>query len=137
MFLPSEAVYAELHANFRNVVEESFRRKVWIVSPTTLWATLNTLRAVLKDVRMREQAGLIQAELRAMTDDVARLDDRVGKLQRHFEQSADDIRQIRLSSEKVARRAGRIEEFQMGEDTGEPVPVSPPEQSERPDREAG
>ncbi len=129
MFLPSEAVYAELHANFRNVIEESFRRKVWIVSPTTLWATLNTLRAVLKDVRMREQAGLIQAELRAMTDDVARLDDRVEKLQRHFEQSVDDMRQIRLSSEKVARRAERIEEFQMGEDPGEPVPDLPPEQS--------
>ena len=126
MFLPSEAVYAELHTNFRNVVEESFRRKVWIVSPTTLWATLNTLRSVLKDVRMREQAGLIQAELRAMTDDVLRLDNRVQKLQRHFEQSVDDMRQIRVSSEKVARRAERIEEFQMGEDTGgEPMPTRP------------
>lgn len=124
MFLPSEAVYAELHANFRNVVEESFRRKVWIVSPTTLWATLNTLRAVLKDVRMREQAGLIQAELRAMTDDVARLDDRVQKLRRHFEQSVDDIREIGLSSEKVARRAERIEAFQMGEN-GEERPAAP------------
>ncbi len=126
MFLPSEAVYAELHANFRNVIEESFRRKVWIVSPTTLWATLNTLRAVLKDVRMREQAGLIQTELRAMTGDVIRLDDRVQKLQRHFEQSVDDMRQIRLSSEKVARRAERIEEFQMGEDTAQPVSAPEP-----------
>jgi len=127
MFLPSEAVYAELHANFRNVIEESFRRKVWIVSPTTLWATLNTLRAVLKDVRMREQAGLIQAELRAMTDDVLRLDDRVQKLQRHFEQTVDDMRLIRVSSEKVTRRAERIEEFQMGEDTGgQVVPLPEP-----------
>ena len=60
MFLPSEAVYAELHANFTGLVEESYRARVWIVSPTTMMATLNTVRAVLKDVRMREQAGEIQ-----------------------------------------------------------------------------
>ena len=74
MFLPSEAVYAELHANFRNVIEDSFRRRVWIVSPTTLMATLNTVRAVLKDARMREQAGVIQVEVQKLLDDVGRLD---------------------------------------------------------------
>jgi len=62
MFLPSEAVYAELHANYREVVEASYKARVWIVSPTTLMATLNTVRAVLKDVRMREQAAIIQTE---------------------------------------------------------------------------
>jgi DNA recombination protein RmuC len=113
MFLPSEAVYAELHANFANVVEDAFRRKVWIVSPTTLWATLNTVRAILKDVRLREQAGRIQTELRAMADDVTRLDDRVAKLQRHFEQSVDDVRQIRISTDKVAWRAARIDLAQL------------------------
>jgi DNA recombination protein RmuC len=110
LFLPSEAVYAELHANFRNVVEESYRRKVWIVSPTTLWATLHTIRAVLKDVRLREQAGVIQAELRALTADVDRLDERVSKLQRHFEQAQEDVRQIRVSTDKVTRRAETIDE---------------------------
>ena len=113
MFLPSEAVYAEIHANFPNVVEDAFRRKVWIVSPTTLWATLNTVRAILKDVRLREQAGRIQTELRAMADDVTRLDDRVAKLQRHFEQSIDDVRQIRISTEKVTWRAARIDLAQL------------------------
>lgn len=63
MFLPSEAIYAELHANFRDVVEVSYRSKVWIVSPTTLMATLNTVRAILKDARMREMAGVIQKEV--------------------------------------------------------------------------
>lgn len=123
MFLPSEAVYAELHANFPNVVEDAFRRKVWIVSPTTLWATLNTIRAILKDVRLREQAGRIQAELQAMADDVTRLDDRVAKLQRHFEQSVDDIRQIRISTDKVTWRAARIDLAQLeaaAEDDTEP-----------------
>jgi DNA recombination protein RmuC len=116
MFLPSEAVYAELHANFPALVEESFRARVWIVSPTTLMATLTTVRAVLKDVHLREQAHIIQGELRRLLDDVARLDDRAGKLQRHFEQATDDLRQIRISTEKVGKRAERIEELQVGHD---------------------
>jgi DNA recombination protein RmuC len=115
MFLPSEAVYAELHANFPALVEESFRSRVWIVSPTTLMATLTTVRAVLKDVHLREQAHIIQAELRQLLDDVGRLDERVAKLQRHFEQATDDVRQIRVSTEKVGKRAERIEELQVGD----------------------
>ncbi len=80
MFLPSEAVYAELHASFGDVVEKSYRARVWIVSPTALMATLNTVRAILKDARMREQAGVIQTELLTLLKDVERLDDRVEKL---------------------------------------------------------
>ena len=113
MFLPSEAVYAELHANFRAVVEESFRARVWIVSPTTLMATLNTVRAILKDVHMREQAGVIQEEVGRMLKDVVRLDDRVAKLQRHFGQASEDVRQIRISTEKVTKRAEQIEELEF------------------------
>jgi DNA recombination protein RmuC len=115
MFLPSEAVYAELHANFPALVEESFRSRVWIVSPTTLMATLTTVRAVLKDVHLREQAHIIQGELRRLLDDVSRLDERVAKLQRHFEQATEDVRQIRISTEKVGKRAERIEELQVGD----------------------
>ena len=84
MFLPSEAVYAELHANFTGLIEESYRARVWIVSPTTMMATLNTVRAVLKDVRMREQAGEIQKTVGLLLEDVRRLDDRVDKLKSHF-----------------------------------------------------
>lgn len=118
MFLPSEAVYAELHASFPDVVEKSYRAKVWIVSPTTLMATLNTVRAVLKDARMREQAGVIQLEVGKMMDDVKRLDDRVGKLARHFGQTAEDVRQIQISTDKVLKRGDRIEEIQLGADDG-------------------
>ena len=71
LFLPSEAVYAELYANFPNVVEESFRARVWIVSPTTMMALLNTVRAVLRDVEMRKEAGLIKIEVDRMLEDVA------------------------------------------------------------------
>jgi DNA recombination protein RmuC len=123
MFLPSEAIYAELHANFPNLVEESFRYRVWIVSPTTLMATLTTVRAVLKDVRLREQAHLIQGELRALLEDVARLDDRTAKLQKHFDQANEDVRQIRISTEKVGRRAERVGELELGSDSPEAVAV--------------
>ena len=125
MFLPSEAVYAELHANFRGVVEESHRATVWIVSPTTLWATLTTLRAILRDVRMREQAGLIQIEVQTMLKDVMRLDDRVGKLQSHFNQASDDLRQIRISADKVANRGQRIVDVQLEEVEDEAETIAP------------
>ncbi|MAI10209.1 MAG: DNA recombination protein RmuC [Rhodospirillaceae bacterium TMED167] len=126
MFLPSEAVYAELHASLPDVVERSYRAKVWIVSPTTLMATLNTVRAVLKDVHMREQAGVIQEEVFKMLEDVSRLDDRVGKLQRHMGQADDDLRQIRISTDKVTKRSERISEVEMGEDLSTDEITDPP-----------
>ena len=119
MFLPSEAVYAELHASFREVVEEAYRARVWIVSPTTLWATLNTLRAILKDVRMREQAGLIQTEVAKMLTDMARLDKRVGNLESHFNLARRDIEEIRTSAGKITRRGEKIAELELEDEAEE------------------
>jgi DNA recombination protein RmuC len=115
MFLPSEAIYAEIHARYANIVEQSFRERVYIVSPTTLWATLNTVRAVFKDVRMREAAHLIQKELHTMLDDVGRLDKRVGNLEQHFTSARKDIDEIRTSTGKITRRAERIQELEVGD----------------------
>ncbi len=120
MFLPSEAVYAELHANFVDVVERSYKARVWIVSPTTLMATLHTVRAVLKDVRMREQAGVIQTQVLALLKDVTRLDERVAKLQRHHEQAGEDLRQIRISTDKIVRKGEKIEEIQIADQSDKP-----------------
>jgi len=131
MFLPSEAVYSELHANFVNVVEDSYRRRVWIVSPTTLMATLNTVRAVLKDARMREQAGVIQTEVQRMLEDVGRLDKRVGNLQRHFGQAEEDLREIRISADKVTKRGERIDELQF-DDEGPEQDLEPPREPQQP-----
>jgi len=115
MFLPSEAVYAELYANHPETVEKSYRARVWIVSPTTLMATLNTVRAVLKDASMQEQAGLIQTEVRKMLVDVGRIDERVDKLQTHFRQAQEDIGKIRTSTNKVTSRGEKIELIELGE----------------------
>jgi DNA recombination protein RmuC len=115
MFLPSEAVYAELHANFPELIREGFAARVWIVSPTTCMATLNTMRAILKDARMREQAGAIRKELGALHADVERLVTRVGNLDRHFGQARKDVDEIMTSSEKAAKRAGRLHNFDFEE----------------------
>ncbi len=115
MFLPSEAVYAELHANFGDVVREGFARRVWIVSPTTCMATLNTMRAILKDARMREQAGAIRRELSLLTADVDRLVERVGALDRHFEQARQDVEKIKISASKAGGRAAKLESFEFDE----------------------
>ncbi|WP_238371889.1 DNA recombination protein RmuC [Heliomarina baculiformis] len=126
MFLPSEAVYAELHANFAELVREGFAARVWIVSPTTCMATLNTMRAILKDARMREQAGAIRRELGLLHKDVDRLGERVGNLDRHFSQAAKDVSEIRISAEKAGRRAQRLDNFDFEEveqDTGNIVPL--------------
>ena len=124
MFLPSEAVYAELHARLPEVVRAGFDARVWIVSPTTCMATLNTMRAILKDARMREQAGAIRKELGLLHGDVERLVTRVGNLDRHFGQARKDVDEIMISSEKAAKRAGRLHNFDF-EELAEADPAAP------------
>ena len=119
LFLPSEAVYAELHANFSDLVREGFSARVWIVSPTTCMATLNTMRAILKDTRMREQAGAIRNELTLLYQDVDRLGVRVESLDRHFNQAAKDISDIKISADKAGRRAKRLDNFDFEEISNE------------------
>ena len=125
MFLPSEAVYAELHANFSDVVQEGFTARVWIVSPTTCMATLNTMRAILKDARMREQTGAIRRELGLLFQDVERLGTRVENLDRHFGQAAKDLSEIKISADKAGRRARRLDNFDFEElaSTSDPSPI--------------
>ncbi len=115
LFLPSEAVYAELHAELPDVVEKSHNLRVYITSPTTLMALLNTIRAVLKDTQMREQAGLIQKEVRKLNEDVGRLTDRVGKLRRNFDTAHSAIKEIETSTEKITKRAEKIEAVELAE----------------------
>ena len=115
MFLPSEAVYAELHANFPEVVREGFEARVWIVSPTTCMATLNTMRAILKDARMREQAGAIRKTLKQLHRDVELVVERVDKLNTHFGQARADLDGIGVAAERAGKRAARLDNFDFEE----------------------
>ena len=115
MFLPSEAVYAELHANFPELVREGFSARVWIVSPTTCMATLNTMRAILKDARMREQAGAIRKTLKMLHRDVEIVVEKVDKLNTHFGQARADLDGINIAAERAGKRAIRLDNFDFEE----------------------
>ena len=115
MFLPSEAIYAELHARLPEVVREGFAARVWIVSPTTCMATLNTMRAILKDARMREQAGAIRKALGQLHRDVELVLERSAKLETHFDQARRDVEGISTAAERAGKRAARLDNFDFEE----------------------
>ena len=116
MFVPSESIFADLHEHYEDVVQRAIRSRVVIVSPSLLMLSIQVIQALLRDVRMRVQAHVIQKEVRELLADVGRLSDRVLKLQTHFNQANDDIANILTSSGKVTRRGERIEamEFENG-----------------------
>ncbi|NND20511.1 MAG: DNA recombination protein RmuC, partial [Silicimonas sp.] len=115
MFLPSEAIYAELHARLPEVVREGFAARVWIVSPTTCMATLNTMRAILKDARMREQTGAIRKALAQLHRDVELVVERAGKLETHFDQARRDVEGLTTAAERAGKRAARLDNFDFEE----------------------
>jgi DNA recombination protein RmuC len=128
MFVPSESVYAELHDGFDDVVQKAYRAKVVIVSPSLLMIAIHVIQQIQKDARMREAAGQIQAEVGRLIEDVARMHDRVLKLQQHFAQANEDVRQIVISAEKVEKRGARITDVEFEADGGAadiiPAPVT-------------
>jgi DNA recombination protein RmuC len=131
MFVPSESVYAELHDGFDDVVQKAYRARVVLVSPALLMLAIQVIQQIQKDARMREAADQIHAEVGRLMDDLKRLHERVLKLQNHFGQANEDVRQILISSEKVEKRAMRIQEVEFdGEDLagGDAVVIPAPMQ---------
>jgi DNA recombination protein RmuC len=118
MFVPSESIYAELHDGFDDVVQKAYRARVVIVSPSLLMLAIQVMQQILKDARMREAADQIRTEVGRLMEDLGRLRERVLKLQQHFGQTTEDLRQIVISSEKIEKRATRIEELEFDEPTG-------------------
>jgi DNA recombination protein RmuC len=125
MFVPSESVYAELHDGFDDIVQKAFRAKIVIVSPSLLMIAVHVIQQIQRDARMREAAGQIQTEVAKLIDDVTRMHERVLKLQQHFGQANEDVRQILISSEKVEKRGARIidVEFEAEKSTADIIPV--------------
>ena len=115
MFVPAEAVFAEIHAYHAEVVDYAMQRRVWIVSPTTLMAVLNTARAVMKDVATREQVHIIKDELGKLGKDFSRFDERMRKLADHIRQAHEDAEKVRISSDKITRRFSEIERVEIDE----------------------
>jgi DNA recombination protein RmuC len=117
MFVPAEAVFAEIHAYHSDLVEYAMHQHVWIVSPTTLMAVLNTARAVMKDVQMREQVHIIQSELGKLSVDFKRFDERMKKLSEHIRQANKDVDDVQISSRKISEQFAKIEAVEMKDDS--------------------
>ncbi len=126
MFVPAESVFAEIHAHHRDLVEYAAQRHVWIVSPTTLMAVLNTARAVLKDVETRKQIHIIKDELGKLGKDFGRFDERMRKLADHIRQAHEDAGQVQISSRKISDRFAAIERAELPGEGAGGAPLSPP-----------
>ena len=119
MFLPSESVYAEINLQLPRLVDESRKRRVYMAGPDNLMLILHTVRAILRDARMHEKAGLIQTEVDRMMQDVARLDERVRKLATHFRQAEKDIDDIQTSTRRITSRGGKITQIDVDDDSAD------------------
>jgi DNA recombination protein RmuC len=132
MFVPSESVYAEIHDGFDDVIQKAYRARVVLVSPSLLMLAIQVMQQILKDARMRDAADQIRTEVLNLGDDLGRLRERVLKLQKHFNDASEDIRQILISADKIEKRAGRIEELDFSKtdtpaDTARVVKSATPE----------
>lgn len=116
MFIPAEAVFAEVQAHHPDLVDEAHAAHVWIVSPTTLWAILNTACSVLKDAATREQVDIIQEHLGLLGKDFLRFRERMEQLARHIEQANEDVRKVHTSARKISDRFEKIERVELESD---------------------
>jgi DNA recombination protein RmuC len=116
MFVPSEAIYADLYEHYDDVIQKAHRSRVIVASPNILMLLVQTMQAIVKDAAMREQAGLIKVEVARLLEDVGRLRERVGDLQKHFSAANTDLEKLNISADRVARRGLRIESLDLSDD---------------------
>lgn len=117
MFIPAESVFAEIHSHYPELVEYSYKKKVWLVSPTTLMAVLTTAAAVIKDEQTRKQVHIIKEHLIALSQDFMRFQNRMDSLSKHIGQVTKDVEQVNVSAKKISSRFGKIERVEINEDS--------------------
>src|SRR5262245_36801944 len=122
MFVPSESVYAEIHDGFDDIIQKAYRVRVVLVSPSLLMLAIQVMQQILKDARIRDAADQIRNEVINLGDDLTRLRERVLKLQKHFGDVNEDVRQILISADKIEKRAGRIEELDFSKEPAVEAP---------------
>ena len=127
MFLPSEAIFAEIHSHHPDLVDLAHQKRVWLTSPTTMMAILTTARSVIKDAATRQQVHLIQEHLAHLAKDFSRFEKRMDNLSRHITQAHTDVEEIHVSAKKISQRFDKIEQVELGpvaqlstEDSGQP-----------------
>ena len=119
MFIPAEAVFAEIHASHPDLVEKAYKKRVWMASPTTLMAVLTTARAVIKDAATREQVHIIRDHLARLGQDFGRFQKRMDNLKRHIDQAQEDVGEVHTSAQKITSRFGKIERLDLNEGLAE------------------
>jgi len=133
LFVPSEAIYADLCEHFTDLVQKAHRSRIVICAPNMLMLAVQTMQAILKDVQMREQAHLIQREVTRLMDDMGRFRERVLDLQRHFGQANEDIEKILTSSDKIAQRGRKIETLEFEDGAQAAIEQAPPSSPAKPE----
>jgi DNA recombination protein RmuC len=116
MFIPAEAVFAEIQAHYPDLVDKAHAARVWIVSPTTLWAIINTARSVLKDAATREQVHIIQEHLGMLSTDFGRFQKRMDDLEKHISMAHKDVEDVNRSAKKITSRFEKIERVELSND---------------------
>ena len=130
MFVPAEAVFAEIHAYHSDVVEYAMQKRVWIVSPTTMMAVLNTARAVIKDVETRKQVHIIKDALSKLGREFSRFDQRMKKLADHIRQAHQDAEDVHITSQKISRHFAQIENVELAPVAQETLDILPVEEEQ-------
>lgn len=131
LFIPAEAVFADIHGSYPELVERAHRAHVWMASPTTLMAILTTASAVIKDAETRQQVHIIQEHLRLLAKDFQRFQTRMGDLARHIDMAYRDVEQVHVSAKKIAGRFYKIEKLELGEGEQRELPL--PEGTDEPE----
>lgn len=116
MFIASESIFETLHIEFPDTIDYAARKKVFIVSPATLWATLNTIRAVLSDIKIKRVAAQIKKELDMLLGDLSRLSERASKVEQHFTLAEKDIEELQTSVRKITPRAEKLRDLEFGDE---------------------
>ena len=119
MFIPAEAIFAEIHGHQSDLVDYANKKRVWLVSPTTLMAILTTARSVLKDEATRKQVHIIQAHLSDLAKDFDRFKGRFANLAKHIDQAAVDVKQIHTSADKISNRFEKIEQVELKDEAND------------------
>lgn len=123
MFIPAEAIFAEIHARHPDLIDIAHRAKVWLVSPTTMMAILTTARAVLKDAATRQQLHIIQKHLKLLSNDFGRFQQRMDKLAKHISQANEDVEEVHTSAKKISQRFNQIEKVELNDGSTDALPV--------------
>ena len=115
LFLPAEAIFAELNAYHTDILEYAYKKRVWITSPTTLISTLTTIQIIMKNIERDKYAKVIHSELRLLDEEFKRYKDRWDKLYRSIETVSKDVKDIHTTTEKITKRFDSINQVKIGE----------------------